>query len=47
LGSMIATYVIETTGTQEYRFTSEEFVARFKEAYGPEAAAEIAAHLPA
>jgi adenosine kinase len=44
---MIATYVIETTGTQEYRFTSEEFVARFKEAYGPDAAAEIAVHLPA
>jgi adenosine kinase len=47
LGSMIATYVIETTGTQEYRFTTDEFVARFQEAYGPEAAAEIAAHLPA
>ena len=47
LGSMIATYVIETTGTQEYRFTKEEFVGRFSEAYGAEAAAEIAAHLPA
>ena len=47
LGSMIATYVIETTGTQEYRFTKDEFVARFSEAYGTDAAAEIAAHLPA
>jgi adenosine kinase len=47
LGSMIATYVIETTGTQEYRFTKDEFVGRFSEAYGAEAAAEIAAHLPA
>jgi adenosine kinase len=47
LGSMIATYVIETTGTQEYRFTSAEFVKRFQEAYGEPAAAEIAAHLPA
>jgi adenosine kinase len=47
LGSMIATYVIETTGTQEYRFTKEEFVTRFSEAYGADAAAEIAAHLPA
>jgi adenosine kinase len=45
LGSMIATYVIETLGTQEYRFTNEEFVARFKEAYGESAAAEIAAHI--
>lgn len=47
LGSMIATYVIETTGTQEYRFTSEEFVARFSQAFGAAAAAEIATHLPA
>ena len=45
LGSMIATYVIETTGTQEYRFTKEEFVARFSEAYGIEAASEISAQL--
>lgn len=45
LGSMIATYVIETTGTQEYRFTSTEFVARFAQAYGEEAASEIAAQL--
>jgi len=44
---MIATYVIETTGTQEYRFTKDEFVTRFSEAYGSEAAAEIAAHLSA
>ena len=47
LGSMIATYVIETTGTQEYRFTKDEFVGRFSDAYGSEAAAEIAAHLSA
>lgn len=47
LGSMIATYVIETMGTQEYRFTHAEFIARFAEAYGDEAAAEIAVHLAA
>jgi adenosine kinase len=47
LGSMIATYVIETMGTQEYRFTHAEFVARFAEAYGDAAAAEIAEHLAA
>jgi adenosine kinase len=47
LGSMIATYVIETMGTQEYRFTPTEFVARFEEAYGATAAAEVAEHLVA
>ena len=45
LGSLIATYVIETMGTQEYRFTCAEFLARFDGAYGAEAAAEIAPHL--
>ena len=45
LGSMIATYVIETTGTQEYRFTAAEFVSRFAEAYGAIAASEISAQL--
>ena len=45
LGSLIATYVIETMGTQEYRFTSAEFLVRFDGAYGAEAAAEIAPHL--
>jgi adenosine kinase len=45
LGSLIATYVIETMGTQEYRFTSAEFLARFEGAYGADAAVEIAPHL--
>jgi adenosine kinase len=45
LGSMIATYVIETMGTQEYKFTSAEFIARFEESFGDQAAEEIAAHL--
>jgi adenosine kinase len=45
LGALIATYVIETLGTQEYRFTSSEFVARFAEAYGQTAADEISQHL--
>jgi adenosine kinase len=47
LGSMVATYVIETMGTQEYRFTKSEFVARFSDAYGQAAADEVAAHLAA
>jgi adenosine kinase len=38
---MLATYCLETTGTQEYRFTREEFLLRFKEAYGDVAVAEI------
>jgi adenosine kinase len=45
IGSLLATYVIETTGTQEYRFTSSEFFERFSSAYGVDAASEIAAHL--
>lgn len=45
LGSMIATYVIETMGTQEYRFTHREFLDRFEGAYGSAAAAEVAPHL--
>jgi adenosine kinase len=45
LGALIATYVIETLGTQEYRFTPAEFVGRFAESYGQSAADEIAVHL--
>jgi len=45
LGALIATYVIETLGTQEYRFTNSEFVARFAQAYGQSAADEISVHL--
>ena len=45
MGSMLATYVIETKGTQEYRFTREEFLARFNEAFGDEAARDVSEHL--
>lgn len=45
LGSMIATYVIETKGTQEYRFNKSSFLARFTLAYGSDSAAEIEPHL--
>lgn len=45
LGALIATYVIETLGTQEYRFTNAQFVERFAQAYGQVAADEIAVHL--
>ena len=45
LGSMLATYVIETKGTQEYRFTRDEFLARFKEAFGQAPTDDVAEHL--
>jgi adenosine kinase len=45
LGSMLATYVIETKGTQEYRFTAQSFTTRFAERYGDDAAGEVARYL--
>ena len=45
LGSMLATYVIETKGTQEYRFTRDEFLERFRVAFGDEAAEDVSMHL--
>ena len=41
IGSMLATFCIETKGTQEYRFTKAEFIERFSAAYGEGAAAEV------
>ncbi|CAB4657104.1 MAG: carbohydrate kinase family protein [Actinobacteria bacterium] len=46
LGSMLATYVIETKGTQEYRFSRAEFLTRLAGAYGDEASNEIGLGLP-
>jgi adenosine kinase len=45
IGSMLATYVIETVGTQEYSFTQKDFLSRFTDAYGAQAASEVAPHL--
>lgn len=45
LGSMLATYVIETKGTQEYHFTRDEFLERFAVAYGKAAAEDVGQHL--
>ncbi len=36
LGSLAATYVLEEHGTQNHRYTYDEFVARFREAFGNE-----------
>lgn len=45
LGSMLATYVIETKGTQEYRFTRDEFLERFKAAFGDSATNDVSTKL--
>jgi adenosine kinase len=45
IGSMLATYVIETIGTQEYELGRGGFLERFQAAYGPAASAEIAPNL--
>jgi adenosine kinase len=34
MGSVAACYVVEHAGTQEHRFTPQEFVDRFRDAYG-------------
>jgi adenosine kinase len=44
LGSLLATYAIEVVGTQEYRFGGN-FLSRFEEAFGSDAADEIAQHV--
>jgi adenosine kinase len=44
IGALLATYVVETVGTQEYTFTSQEFLARFAKAFGDEAAREVEQH---
>jgi adenosine kinase len=46
VGSLIATQVLETVGTQEYLVVSDEFVKRIADSYGDEAADEVRPHLP-
>ena len=45
VGSLLAAYVIETKGTQEYELGQRRFLERFEGAYGPAAAADIAPHV--
>jgi adenosine kinase len=47
VGSLLATLVVETVGTQEYTVEPADFVKRFTEAYGDEAAADLAPHIGA
>jgi adenosine kinase len=46
LGSAVATAAVEVIGTQEYDLPKASFLARFAEAFGTDAADEIALHLP-
>jgi adenosine kinase len=42
LGCAMAALVMEASGTQEYRFQQEEFLARIGESYGAQVAAKMA-----
>jgi adenosine kinase len=45
IGSMVATYVLEHVGTQEYELDALGFLERLGSVYGDEAADEVRAHL--
>ena len=45
MGCAMAALVMETTGTQEYVFEPEGFLARISESYGAQAAAEVGARV--
>lgn len=45
LGSVLATYVLESVDTQEYQIHPEGFLKRLGSAYGDEAAVEVQPHL--
>jgi adenosine kinase len=45
LGCLLAVYVVEQVGTQEYTLHQADFVRRFAKTYGDPAAAEIAEHV--
>ena len=45
VGCVLAAYVVETVGTQEYGFTPSQFLGRFEHSYGAAAADDVAPHL--
>lgn len=45
VGCALAAYVVETVGTQEYSFTSPQFLERFRSTYGETASAQVQQHL--
>jgi adenosine kinase len=46
IGSLLATLVLETVGTQEYVLDRTSFLSRFARHYGDDAAAEVEPYLP-
>lgn len=47
VGSLLATLILETVGTQEYEVKRSEFVDRLAASYGDDAAADVDPHLSA
>jgi adenosine kinase len=45
VGSLLATLVLETVGTQEYQVDPKDFAKRLAESYGDDAAAEVQPYL--
>ena len=45
IGSLVATFCLETKGTQEYLFDRDQFMERFEAAYGAAAAQDVAHHI--
>jgi adenosine kinase len=45
IGALLATYVLETIGTQEYEIGQARFLERLAKAYGSDAADEVAPHI--
>ncbi|MGI5400726.1 carbohydrate kinase family protein [Streptomyces sp. CA-135486] len=45
VGCLLATLVLEVTGTQEYTLEAEDFLGRLTEAYGPQTARQVGSHL--
>jgi len=46
VGCVMAAYVLETVGTQEYEIRADGFVKRMSDVYGDAAADDVRAHLP-
>jgi adenosine kinase len=46
VGSLLATLVLETVGTQEYQVKPADFADRLAESYGDDCAADVLPHLP-
>jgi len=45
VGCVLAAYVVETVGPQDYKFTAGEFLGRLDESYGGDAAEAVRPHL--